>query len=149
MTLSFKTKWPNGEPTYFPEKIMKSIGYHTLGHQFDLKVSKNCKPKIHSIREDKPNRWKAGNNIHPVIGNRTKNRFQFAPVIPCVSVQKIKIKYNKKGAFLNITIDGKVISFNTIKQLAYNDGFESPRQFLNWFNSDFTGKIIHWTNHKY
>ena len=34
-------------------------------------------------------------------------------------------------------------------QLAINDGFESLKHFFEYFNEDFEGKIIHWTDLKY
>lgn len=35
------------------------------------------------------------------------------------------------------------------KTLALNDGFESVKQFFQWFNEPFVGKLIHWTDSKY
>jgi len=37
----------------------------------------------------------------------------------------------------------------SINHLAKNDGFEGIEDFFKWFNEDFKGKIIHWTNYKY
>jgi len=36
-----------------------------------------------------------------------------------------------------------------IERLAENDGFNTASDFLEWFDHDFTGKIIHWTDYKY
>lgn len=115
---------------------------------------KDVCPKIHTIRQG--NRWKAGMKIHPVINNRNKNRFQFAPVMECVSVQEIEIY---KGIIL---IDNKVFydewiskhcpdrsKLNFISKLAINDGFPSVEAFFQYFNTDFTGQIIHWTDLNY
>ena len=33
--------------------------------------------------------------------------------------------------------------------LVQNDGFASISDFLKFFNKDYTGKIIHWTDLKY
>lgn len=193
MTLAFMTKWPqkmdhlNGYQTHFPEKIWKS-----MIHKFDtdqqavyfaedyLKEAPLMEikypewngihdktPKKHSIREDGHDRWKDGTNIHFVINDRTPNRFQFAPVLPCVSTQKIEIIWNKplselfntlpgifalnngKGNYVCVFIDGKPMSRSIVNQLALNDGFNSIEDFFLWFNTDFNGKIIHWTNLKY
>ena len=152
MNLGFRTKWPDGSKTYFPEKIMKSLGYHTIGHQFDLNISKNCKPKIHTIREDKKNRWKKGNDIHFIINNRKKNRLQFMPIIHVISVQTIKIEWIQEEIeirSMQIEVDNHQLNFVEIKELAINDGFDSLEEFMKWFNKDFRGKIIHWTNFKY
>jgi len=101
MTLGFKTKRKDGTKTNFVEKIwagfalnndllkwdahLDAYGYkHNLPWEW-FNTFLVSKPKIHSIREDKPNRWKSGNDIHFVIGNRTKNRYLFCPIIPVIS----------------------------------------------------------------
>lgn len=171
MTLSFKTKFPNGEPTYFVEKIWAGFSlndylwfnkngcWSTESYKDNFSVDydwfpifMDAKPKLHTIREDKPDRWKAGNNIHFVINNRTKNRFQFAPVISVVSVQKIEIEWITCENFdfgLAIQVDNRYLKHEQIESLAINDGFDSLKQFATYFNKPFTGKIIHWTNLKY
>jgi len=106
--------------------------------------------KIHTIREDKNNRWKPANTIHMAVGVRTKNYTQFA-LHNCISVQTIEIR----------RFHGVALSFSTIKignnyiwqgdwlKIARNDGFETLEEFFDWFDKDFTGKIIHWTTLKY
>src|SRR5699024_2081987 len=68
-------------------------------------------PKIHTIRHDEKDRWKPGMKIHPIINNRTKNRFQFAPVVECQSVQKIKIKRGRLGSTIRVEIDDKIFYY--------------------------------------
>lgn len=98
--------------------------------------------------------------IHPVINNRTKNRFQFAPEIVCTGVQEIEIKEmimtdfytswkTKDGRVWVIEIDGIRLKRNHISQFAQNDGFESVEQFFAYFNKPVEGQIIHWTDLKY
>lgn len=192
MTLSF-TQTINGKPNYFIEKIWQGIlkdnfrlqieyGYLAGNHNYkfgkfwdgfladDRPLSV---PKLHTIREDKSNRWRTGTDIHFVINNRTKNRFQFAPVIKCVSTQDIEIRdvTGTKVSLANslnfgwivshqvkdvtfylayeIYIDGKRLLSDEISKLAINDGFDSVDDFFAYFNKDFTGKLIHWTNLKY
>ena len=182
MTLGFQTKWKNGKPTYFIEKILSSISYviplNEFYQLFDLLKDKGyvnvlqyaeCDPKHHTIREDNTNRWKAGRLIHFVIGNRTKKRFQFAPVIPVISTQTIFFNYGLTNKFVsclfkipkkdlekplistepNIFIDERLISKKEAEQLAINDGFDSYESFIKYFDREFSGKIIHWTNLKY
>jgi hypothetical protein len=83
--------------------------------------------------------------------------FRFAPVLPVVSVQKIEITWL---GFLNhfrpwVKVDGKSIytldqiDLNKMLQLANNDGFDTIEDFFAYFNKDFTGKIIHWTDWRY
>ena len=109
----------------FPEKIKKGI-------------------KVHTIREDKHNRWKAGMKIHFATGVRTKNYNQFMEGV-CTGIQQIIIK--PKQAF--ILIDNHILDEEEIKILAKNDGFDNTEGFWKWFNKDFSGKIIHWTDCRY
>lgn len=106
--------------------------------------------KIHTIREDKPNRWKAGNKIHFATGIRTPKYNQFGSGT-CVSVQKIEIIYSEFGDSFppDIYVDGRELSLKECETLANKDGFASLRQMCVWFKEDFTGKLIHWTGHKY
>jgi len=177
MTLAFRTQI-EGKLTHFIEKIWACLYKDTNeipiiyfneivisyidGAEF-VKAKRNGNSKKHTIRKDKGNRWKAGNDIHFVINNRTKKRFQFAPKIQVVTVQIFEIKYKvlKEETVISIYIDkifkGKVILVNCkIKEssiavdiIAANDGFDSTNDFLEWFSDDFEGKIIHWTNLKY
>ena len=52
-----------------------------------------------------------------------------------------------------IWIDGNVFSYGfegkNIKLLTKNDGFESVESFFEYFNENFRGKIIHWTEFTY
>ncbi|MBD0822614.1 hypothetical protein [Aestuariibaculum marinum] len=163
MTLGFSTQIKK-KPAYFVEKIWEAIlqkGIQINANDF-IEYGRKClpknyivgthNPKLHTIREDSRNRWKAGNDIHFVTGNRTKNRQQFAPVIKVKSIQKIEIKYPAWSENLNdpvVSIDGRTLSLDETQQLAWNDGFENLISFWLWFNEDFTGKIIHWTDLKY
>ncbi len=157
MTLSFSKKWKDGTPTYFVDKIWEGI----IDHKKVTPRHTTVKSKIHTIREDKKKRWKVGNKIHFVINNRTPKRFQFAPVLLVKSIQEIEIKWH--NTILSIApivwINGKVFfdgtNFGEYRNekgmliLAQNDGFLDVQSFFNWFNEDFAGKIIHWTDQKY
>lgn len=161
MILPFSTQI-NGKKTHFPEKILLGIQQNNLSEEpliFGL-ASKDFKPKLHTIREDKTDRWKPGVQIDFFINARQKNMFRFAPRIPVVSVQKIKIVHFLAEAHIyiddsfygeiffngNKEIDGYAVN---IEELAINDGFDDAEDFIAYFNKDFTGKIIHWTNLKY
>lgn len=85
---------------------------------------------------------------------------RFAPRVPVVTVQKIDINWcdNPYNDNLNpvVWIDDLIFydkEFSTgedkMRQLAQNDGFETTEDFFAYFNEDFTGKIIHWTDKKY
>ena len=101
--------------------------------------------KIHTIRADKTSRWKAGNEIHFATGVRTADYDCFKKGI-CVGVQKIQIRRCYGEA---VRIDGIGLSRGDIKNLAINDGFSDVDSFFQWFDTDFEGKIIHWTDFKY
>lgn len=164
MNLAFSTKFDNGDPTFFVEKIWESIYTQKAGNQELLNgcydrgftgVMKNGQhyPKIHTIRQDKKNRWKEGNKIHFVINNRTPQRYQFAPVVLCERIQQIRMTVD--GPFFHIAIDGKPLDMDQKRMLAMNDGFNLYRDFLSWFrprvekDGPFVGKLIHWTGFKY
>ncbi|MGB5818842.1 MAG: hypothetical protein WBG90_05105 [Saonia sp.] len=163
MIASFMTHWPKempeqmaGKPTYFVEKILSSFPEGCLSVEFlenlrSFTLEKfTAIPKLHTIREDKSDRWKVGRNIHFYINSRKPNMFLFAPVIPCISVQKIKIIHSgEKWRPPWVLIDGIIQLAYEVETLAKNDGFDSLQDFFSYFNTDFTGKIIHWTNLKY
>lgn len=131
MILSYrKTFEGTSKPTNFEPKIKKRI-------------------KKHSIRQDLHNRWKEGMKIHQAHGVRTKYYNCFQEDV-CTAVQSIKITW--KSEYLNdmqIEVDGKLLTIDESIELAHNDGFECLAEFQLWFNDDFEGKIIHWTDKKY
>lgn len=181
MILGFSTQL-KGKPTYFVEKIWSGLlkiddelysdYLHPDGLPAQMKwpsYYKEFTPKLHTIREDKTNRWKQGMNIDFFINVRKKDMFRFAPVLPVVSVQKIDIKWSSCKTQMNICIDG--IKFAVFKNhydgegwrdlylpnnmpprglnLVINDGFDTIEDFFAYFDKDFTGKIIHWTDLRY
>lgn len=101
--------------------------------------------KIHTIRADVKERWKAGNIIHFAVGVRSVNYHQFDTGI-CESVQVIEIDEDR-----DIYIDNKPLLQSEIEELSRNDGFDSEEDFWGWFDkhTPFTGKLIHWTKKKY
>lgn len=180
MILPFSTQI-NGKPTYFVESIWEGlmryifeedkeyISYlnlhkRTFGEYWDWFPEDHQRlenPKIHTIREDKNERWKPGTKIDFFINCRQKNMFRFAPVLPVVSVQKVEIKwfdlFGKKmvrvfidnQSFACVKFDSELIVTGKILLFSQNDGFDSVEDFFAYFNEDFTGKIIHWTDLKY
>lgn len=113
--------------------------------------------KIHTIREDKPNRWKPGIKIHFATGVRTKNYNCFKED-SCKSIQSIEIKHSDEGMYILIDNEpyalfkGEYTSEKSKKRLnliALNDGFNCFADFKDFFKNDFSGKIIHWTGRQY
>lgn len=163
MILPFSTQL-KGKPTYFVEKIWETIlqkgiqikitDFIELGHNALPRnyIVGTHKPKFHTMREDKKERWKPGTKIDFFINCRQVNMFRFAPVLPVVSVQKIEISYDKvfgKTLYPEILIDKVKLHPMKLDDLALNDGFDTIEDFFAYFNEDFTGKIIHWTDLKY
>lgn len=118
--------------------------------------------KIHTIRTDETDRWKANRLIHFATNVRTKAYKQFNENT-CKSTQAIIIIWKNKD--VEVLIDDKFfytssffsnldLSFDSIEeqkmlQLANNDGFDTIEEFFNWFSEDYKGKIIHWTDFRY
>ena len=113
--------------------------------QFEQPILKGIKK--HTIREDCLNRWGAGRFIHMAIGVRTPN-YKCFKESKCISVQVIRITYDKYNK-PNVIVSGRTLNTIEVEQLAKNDGFPSTKEFYEWFNEDFHGKIIHWTKLKY
>lgn len=156
MILPFSKKI-NGKETFFVEKIWQSFDdeftidniqyYEFVGYQFH-KDSVDFVPKLHTIREDKNDRWQVGTNIDFFINVRQKSMFRFAPRLPVVSVQEIEFREYDEDNF-TISIDGKTLNEKQLNDLAINDGFDNVKDFLQYFDYDFKGKIIHWTDLRY
>jgi hypothetical protein len=170
MTLSFSQKFKDGTPNYFIEKIWNGLirdcdfsvyDYYfneyanKFGEYWNENYTEILTSKIHTIRSG--NRWKAGDKIHFVVNSRTKDRFQFAPVITAKSVQRIDITYYPESLDLTkkvkhsplVRIDDKAIVGDELMNLVRNDGFNSAEQFFEWFSEDFEGQIIWFCDGKY
>jgi hypothetical protein len=163
MILPFSTKI-NGKPTWFVYKIWQSLKPIDLSEYIahidenNLPVhwiQKKLLPKLHTIIEDKNNRWKPGIMIDFFINSRTKDMFRFAPRIPVISKQRIFMTYLPQcGLGFRVSIDGRELAEDEVEQLAFNDGFEAVDDFEDYFiakmeNDEYYGKIIHWTDLKY
>lgn len=137
-------------------------------------ITKTFKPKRHTIRQDKSNRWKAGRKIQMVYrGPKYSIADHFNKCIPeleeCRLVQSITIKWRRptwlqkqygnaippftvkiKNQYVFIYIDQKLIGHKTLRELAINDGFDSITDFLKYFKKSIIGwKILHWTACQY
>jgi hypothetical protein len=189
MQIHFAKEYPWGKPTYFIEKIWAGFALNDFlfnnrdgcwatehykkqwpyGDDLDGTSSwwrpfMKSKPKIQTIREDLKDRWQPEKIIHfeqwTGVPYKSKN-YHFAPVIPCVSTQKIDIRRTKLGS-IGVFIDDDIFwwqmypngqiqerNLGGMLQLAQNDGFDSIEDFFCWFDKDFHGKIIHWTDLRY
>jgi hypothetical protein len=168
MILPFSTKL-NGKPTYFVEKIHKSFRIHEVNMKAAIDpsihytadynfIAKDKLPaKLHTIREDKNDRWKPGTKIDFFINCRQKNMFRFAPVLQVVSVEEVYMSY-KFNDVIEISVGEKLLFGHDERlQFAQNDGFDTWEDFFNYFyllikaaaNNFLKMKLIHWTDLKY
>jgi len=137
MILGYKKLFPWNKPTEFDRKI---INDH----------------KLHTIRVDQHDRWRTGRRINHCHGVRTKYFDNFYNN-DCTGTQRIKIIHYKKR--VAVFVDNERIGYwdkvfettyyQRIKDLAKNDGFDSTADFFKWFEKNFTGNIIHWTDLRY
>ncbi|MEI8086941.1 MAG: hypothetical protein WCG93_12075 [Paludibacter sp.] len=114
--------------------------------------------KLHTIREDVHNRWRAGMTMHMATGVRTK-QYKCFKLDVCNGTQIIEIKWSrlyKDAPRAAVYVDDRCIGSYTnmypsgfLKVLARNDGFDSVQEFFEWFKEDFKGKLIHWTDLRY
>ena len=134
MILGFKKKFANGQLSNFKEKILEGI-------------------KIHTIREDKPKRWRAKRSIQMCYRGKNYSVLdEFNKGLPhlqrCTGVQEIEIKTH--GNQKVIIINGRQLGLVEHLLLAKNDGFEDVHDFYRWFSMvEFKGRIIHWTDYRY
>jgi hypothetical protein len=121
-----------------------------------LSKIKEVNPKHHTMREDSKERWSDFCLIHFFINVRTKLMFKFAPTLRVKSTQKVNITWTKAKKAM-VFIDDKCFYMQDFSlegnhkmlHLAQNDGFETIEDFFTYFNEDFKGKIIHWTDLRY
>ena len=117
--------------------------------------------KIHSIREDKTDRWQPGRLIQMATGVRTKQYNQFSEnVVKSVQYLSIFIKQrkifvtNQPVLALGALDTDILLTPEKMHDLAVNDGFNDVNEFFEFFENNyktevFKGKIIHWTYFKY
>jgi hypothetical protein len=86
--------------------------------------------------------------IAMIIYKDTSDEFQFAPMLHCISIQKIEIRQSAEESY-TVSVDGNMLDEEQLNQLAINDGFPSAEELLSYFSGGFSGKLIHWTAMKY
>jgi hypothetical protein len=122
---------------------------------------KHFVPKIHAgIKKHtmrKGTRWKVGMSIQMATGVRTKNYNCFKEAV-CKHIQSVEIKWKTvdKGTVgeckaVQVFIDGRNVTNDsqTIDMLVACDGFDSRKEFFEWFNESETYQLIHWTDLEY
>lgn len=176
MQLKFSTKFPASKPglkgkeTRFAEKIIKSLdnkrskinadefktvmNWMVVNKKFDfpyyVALAKDYIGKIHTMREDKIGKWNEGDQIDMMMNDGLKEFFRLLPPVLCKGIQRVKIEYFMGcGNYPNLYVDGHLLSNEQYEQFTKNDGFDSVEDFCLYFDKDWKGKLIHWTNFKY
>ena len=113
--------------------------------------------KVHTIRDDKHNRWKVGNKIHFWLGNPRNTRGKTKPyqfgIGECSRVEDILMDFAILEDWSTDTVyigdDIILKSDDELNALAENDGFDNWEQMKLWFDNPdrwYSGKIIFWKN---
>lgn len=113
--------------------------------------------KVHTIRDDKHDRWKVGNKIHFWLGNPRNTRGKTKPyqfgVGQVSRVESIRMDFaipeDWQQDIVYIGDDIVLKSNDELNALAENDGFNNWDEMKHWFvNADmqYFGKIIFWKN---
>jgi len=153
MNIMFMTKFPDGTPTDFLRKIIKSFHPHIYEKEglLEMMVTGTVPPfifpKRHTMRRSK--RVKKGMNLSLRNWQGKPYRspqIEFAETI-CVSTQDVVV-FRVHGK-VRVWIDDRLLNDKEIEILAINDGFESVDDFIKYFQKGFIGQIIHWTELRY
>jgi hypothetical protein len=167
----------NKAPTFFKEKILSCAGIPCDSLIADGSVVKKLyRPKKHTIREDKPDRWRSGLSIQMVYrGDKYKiiDRINDGVDSLCVvkHTQRITIRWRRPkwmlkeygriedfppftlspgNQYLFVYIDDRLIGAKALRDIAINDGFDGITSFLKYFRKSIKNwKLIHWTDLKY
>lgn len=112
--------------------------------------------KIHTLREDASNRWKAGRKMHMATGVRTKNYHCFKRDL-CNGCQRVELLPKKREILIHNGI--KMMRLLPQHHLFFvrNDGFDTVEEFWQWFEAEakkynvdvLFRKLIHWTDYRY
>lgn len=153
-----------GEPTYFVEKILNSLGvtiqqvakekpYNNAAHIInDFFVMDGSDTKHHTIRSG--NRWKVGDTFSPRVWKGkpyNSPQIQFAPDIEIKKVWNFDIYFEPYHKVV-FKINHKQQNIKQMEILAKNDGLEYI-DLLDWFKVHpklkafhFEGQIICWSD---
>jgi len=138
-----------GEPTYFVEKLYKSILKPTdhvpitgIESGLSLFALADAQPKHHTIRAG--HRWKVGDWFSPRVWSGKPYNSKMITIAPDIQVKKvwnIEMRFDQTSPVA--IIEGRVIMFDEFKVLAANDGL-TPSDLMAWFNKTMLGQIICW-----
>jgi len=143
-----------GQPTYFVEKIYKSLYLmkvvpKELVDTFNFEIMNDDKiaPKHHTIRKGNhfkvgdtfsPRIW--GDNINPKSGK--KGAYQSTQIIIAEDIT-VRKTWSFEMYGLTVLVNDKPIHNLMLSEIAKNDGL-SLTDFKAWFKLPFIGQIICW-----
>ncbi len=104
--------------------------------------------KIHTIRRDLDNVAVAGEELEMICDPDKGDPFEFYNDY-CRHTQDIRILYSSMYQYPYVSIDGKSLMRSQIEDLVTNEGFDGVDQFFKFFDKNYDGKIIHWTDYEY
>ena len=141
-----KTHPKAGEPTYFVEKVWKSLDIKLEGVEYDAAVRAGFEtdglfaPKHHTIRGGK--RFKTGDKVSLRVWSDKPYRSPQITIAPDVELTVRDVEIDEMRT---IWIDGVRLSVSC-EVLALNDGL-SQDDFVSWFSElPFSGQIYIWNN---
>lgn len=151
--ITFSRNFPSyhpkaGQPTFFMEKIWKSLGqtYAVMCREQGLDMFQAIKdidtytPKYHTIREGR--RFKKGDLFSPRVWLEKPYRSKQVTFAPDIEVKKtwdIEIRFERM--WQSILIEGELVTSQVQRELATNDGLTVP-DLVGWFNKPMIGQII-------
>lgn len=150
-----------GQPTYFVEKIVKSLHWERphppvdIRSGFDIDIYLNVEPKHHTIRAG--HRWKVcdwfsprvwGDDINPKTGRSGPYHSKMITFAPDIQVKKVWDFSIILGVICigDWHLDGETEGHHElVERLAVNDGL-SKDDLIAWFKypKPFDGQIICW-----
>ena len=155
--LTFSTRFPSyhyrkGEPTYFVEKILKSLNNDgsNLNDIIDWNKFKSCLPKHHTIRKGR--RWKVGDKFSPRIWSGKpyySKQIVLADDCEVKKVWEVKIFIEFGSIYIGIRQSENSCVLLPFGEVAQNDGL-TFEEMKHWFNvkpdKPFVGQIICWND---
>jgi hypothetical protein len=172
--LTFSRTFPSyhpkkGQPTYFVEKLNKSLPIWKYGiiftdliHNdipfFDIEYYKTCEKKYHTIRAG--HRWKVGDKFSPRVWSGKPYQSKQIIIAPDLEVKKvwdfeIKNEFQGDGFYNFFYLNGTFKHWGEIEEISKNDGLELA-DFVHLFKANdgyfsgkeytcsFDGQIICW-----
>lgn len=140
-----------GEPTFFVEKLYNSLfsRNNLMDYPKGIEINESIlEMKHHTIRAG--HRFKVGDTFSPRVwgddinlksGRSGPYHSKQIIIAPDLEVKQV-YKFELRKSDLNYYLNGKLLKFAQLKEIAKNDGLDLD-DFDEWFNSpDFDGQII-------